>query len=47
MAGLTAAYLVMGSWVRPDMGVEPLAPLAKALVVMVAALIAHILLEER
>lgn len=47
MAGLTAAYLVMGSWVRPDMWVDPLAPLAKALVVMIAALITHILLEER
>jgi hypothetical protein len=29
------------------MWVDPLAPLAKALVVMIAALITHILLEER
>lgn len=47
MAGLTLAYLAMGSWLRPDMWVDPLAPLAKALVVMVAALVTHILLEER
>ena len=47
MAGLTIAYLLMGSLLRPDMWIDPLAPLAKAVVACVLALVAFALLEER
>ncbi|MFC3439955.1 SDR family oxidoreductase [Sphingobium rhizovicinum] len=47
MAGLTIGYLLMGSWLRPDMWIDPLAPLAKAGTALMLALVAHALLEER
>lgn len=47
MAALSGAYLIMGSVLRPDMWADPLAPLAKALVVLAAALATHVLLDER
>ncbi|WP_311269427.1 SDR family oxidoreductase [Sphingobium sp. WCS2017Hpa-17] len=47
MAGLTIGYLLMGSWLRPDMWSDPLAPLAKAGTALMLALVAHALLEER
>lgn len=47
MALLTLVYVIMGSWLRPDMWIDPLAPLTKAAAVMVLALVAHALLEDR
>lgn len=47
MAALASAYVVTGSWLRPDMWLDPLAPLAKALAVMMLALVAWLALEER
>lgn len=47
MAGLTIGYLLMGSWLRPDMWSDPLAPLAKAGTALMLTLVAHALLEER
>lgn len=47
MAGLTSAYIIAGSWLRPDMWLDPLAPLAKAIAVVALALVAGLALEER
>lgn len=47
MAGLSLAYLLLGSVLRPDYWSDPLAPLAKILPIIVLALVASITLEER
>lgn len=47
MALLTGAYLLMGSWLRPDLWMDPYAPLAKAVTALVLAIMAAAVLEER
>ena len=47
MVAVTLAYLVAGSLFRPDLWLDPLAPLMKAVPALVLALIAAALLDKR
>jgi hypothetical protein len=47
MVAVTLAYLVAGSIVRPDLWLDPLAPLMKAVPALVLALVAAALLDKR
>jgi hypothetical protein len=47
MAGVTLSYIVVGSVVRPDLWMDPLGPLLKAVPILMLTLIVALLLEQR
>lgn len=47
MVALTLGYLIGGTILRPDLWLDPLAPLAKAIPAMMLALVVYAMLDER